>query len=55
MFRISVISTCRKPGSAARPKTDAKASETRDLAYGLVRVIDDKGLAVGAWNPKLDR
>ena len=43
-----------KPGSAARPKSDAKASETRDLAYGLVRVIDDNGLAVGPWNPKLD-
>ena len=43
-----------KPGSAARPKSDVKASETRDLAYGLVRVIDDNGLAVGAWNPGLD-
>jgi 2-oxoisovalerate dehydrogenase E1 component alpha subunit len=43
-----------KPGSAARPKPDVKASETRNLAYGLVRVMDDKGLAVGDWEPKLD-
>jgi 2-oxoisovalerate dehydrogenase E1 component alpha subunit len=43
-----------KAGSAARPKTNVNASETRDLAYGLVRVMDDNGLAVGAWDPKLD-
>ncbi|MGH6854532.1 MAG: thiamine pyrophosphate-dependent enzyme [Aestuariivirga sp.] len=43
-----------KAGEAKKPKTDAKASATRDLAYGLVRVIDDKGAAQGPWNPKLD-
>jgi 2-oxoisovalerate dehydrogenase E1 component alpha subunit len=43
-----------KPGEAKRSKIDAKASETRELAYGLVRVLDDQGRAVGAWNPKLD-
>jgi 2-oxoisovalerate dehydrogenase E1 component alpha subunit len=43
-----------KAGEAMRPKMDAKASETRDLAYGLVRVLDEKGKAVGPWNPKLD-
>ena len=26
----------------------------RDLAYGLVRVLDDDGKAVGAWDPELD-
>ncbi len=26
----------------------------RDLAYGLIRVLDDDGEAVGAWDPKLD-
>ncbi len=26
----------------------------RDLAYGLVRVLDDSGVAVGPWAPKLD-
>src|SRR5438105_1939459 len=41
-------------GEAKRPKLDAKASETRDLAFGLVRVLDEHGKAVGPWNPKLD-
>tara|TARA_R110000782_G_scaffold17669_12_gene49230 strand:- start:1996 stop:3090 length:1095 start_codon:yes stop_codon:yes gene_type:complete len=26
----------------------------RDLAYGLVRVLDDSGMAVGPWNPNVD-
>jgi 2-oxoisovalerate dehydrogenase E1 component alpha subunit len=43
-----------KAGDADRPAVDAKASATRDLAYGLVRVIDDNGKAIGAWDPKLD-
>ncbi len=43
-----------KAGDAERPQPDAKASATRDLAYGLVRVIDDHGAALGPWNPKLD-
>ena len=43
-----------KAGDAKRPNIDAKASVTRELAYGLVRVIDDSGAAVGPWNPKLD-
>ena len=43
-----------KAGEAKRPKVEAKASATRDLAYGLVRVMDDKGAATGPWNPKLD-
>lgn len=43
-----------KAGDADRPAIDAKASATQDLAYGLVRVIDDNGKAIGAWNPKLD-
>jgi 2-oxoisovalerate dehydrogenase E1 component alpha subunit len=43
-----------KAGESDRPAIDAKASSTRDLAYGLVRVIDDQGKAVGAWDPKLD-
>ena len=40
-------------GGALRPATDAKASATRDLAYGLVRVIDDEGAARGPWNLEL--
>ncbi len=43
-----------KAGEAKRPKGDAKASATHELAYGLVRVIDDAGAAQGPWNPKLD-
>ncbi len=43
-----------KAGEAKCPKVGAKASETRDLAYGLVRVLDNQGKAVGPWNPKLD-
>ena len=54
MCPISAICNLPKAGEAKRPKIDAKASETRDLAYGLVRVIDDEGKAVGPWNPKLD-
>ena len=41
-------------GTAERPDIDVAASATRDLAYGLVRVLDDDGTAKGAWNPGLD-
>ncbi len=40
-------------GACARPATDAAAEQTRDLAYGLVRVLDDNGQACGDWNPQL--
>lgn len=40
-------------GSAPRPDTVASPSDMRDLAYGLIRVLDDSGQAVGAWNPLL--
>jgi 2-oxoisovalerate dehydrogenase E1 component alpha subunit len=43
-----------KAGEAKRPPINASAAETRELAYGLVRVLDDQGRAVGPWNPKLD-
>ena len=41
-------------GKLARPAIDAPPAELRDYAYDLIRVLDDKGKAVGAWNPKLD-
>jgi 2-oxoisovalerate dehydrogenase E1 component alpha subunit len=41
-------------GEAARPPTDVDASDIRDLAYGLIRVLDSTGKAVGAWDPHLD-
>ena len=40
-------------GSAPRPPPDAPAPETRDLAFGLVRVLDEDGTAQGPWNPGL--
>jgi len=42
------------PGAAMRPGVDADAEQTRELAYGLVRVLDDDGQAKGDWNPQLD-
>ena len=41
-------------GETRRPDSSAAAHEFRDMAYGLVRVLDDGGNAVGAWNPRLD-
>ena len=36
-----------------RPDTADAAMSFTDLAYGLVRVLDENGQAVGAWNPRL--
>jgi 2-oxoisovalerate dehydrogenase E1 component alpha subunit len=41
-------------GQARRPPVDAPAAELRDLADGLIRVLDDAGEAVGPWRPELD-
>jgi 2-oxoisovalerate dehydrogenase E1 component alpha subunit len=38
-------------GTMPRPPTDAHADALRDMAYGLVRVLDDAGNAVGPWAP----
>jgi 2-oxoisovalerate dehydrogenase E1 component alpha subunit len=40
-------------GLAPRPDIVAQPSEMRDLAYGLVRVLDEEARAVGAWDPRL--
>ncbi|WP_375197026.1 3-methyl-2-oxobutanoate dehydrogenase (2-methylpropanoyl-transferring) subunit alpha [Sphingobium sp.] len=40
-------------GAQARPDEAAQPGEMRDLAYGLVRVLDEDGVAVGPWDPKL--
>jgi len=37
-----------------RPPIDTPAFATRDLAFGLVRVIDDDGNAAGPWMPEPD-
>ena len=40
-------------GSAPRPDTGAPAADFPGLAYGLIRVLDEEGNAVGPWNPRL--
>ncbi len=40
-------------GTARRPAVDVAPTDTADLAYTLVRVLDDKGRAVGPWAPKI--
>lgn len=40
-------------GTTPRPDTAADARTFTDLAYSLVRVLDDEGRAVGPWDPKL--
>ena len=41
-------------GKVARPEFDAPEKDLRHLPYELIRVLDDKGKAVGPWNPALD-
>ncbi|MFV0625399.1 3-methyl-2-oxobutanoate dehydrogenase (2-methylpropanoyl-transferring) subunit alpha [Sphingomonas sp. ac-8] len=39
--------------AARRPDTSAPADAFHELAYTLVRVLDENHQAVGAWNPRL--
>lgn len=41
-------------GAVRRPPVEASPADTSDLAYGLVRVLDDEGRAVGPWVPQLE-
>jgi 2-oxoisovalerate dehydrogenase E1 component alpha subunit len=41
-------------GSVPRPDVTVRAKELGAYADTLIRVLDDKGDAVGPWNPKLD-
>jgi 2-oxoisovalerate dehydrogenase E1 component alpha subunit len=41
-------------GSVRRPPLDSSPADTGDLAYSLVRVLDDEGRAVGPWAPEVD-
>jgi 2-oxoisovalerate dehydrogenase E1 component alpha subunit len=41
-------------GAARRPDVTAPAAETHELVRSLVRVLDEEGKAVGAWDPRLD-
>ena len=43
-----------KAGEAPKPAIDGDAVDMRDLAFSLVRVLDDKHHAVGDWNPGLE-
>jgi 2-oxoisovalerate dehydrogenase E1 component alpha subunit len=40
-------------GITPRPDTVVKPDAMRDHAFGLVRVLDDDGQAVGPWDPRL--
>ena len=40
-------------GTAQRPPVDASPEHTTELAYALVRVLDDEGRAVGPWAPEV--
>lgn len=40
-------------GAQRRPDTAEEARAFTDLAYTLVRVLDEEGRAVGPWDPKL--
>jgi 2-oxoisovalerate dehydrogenase E1 component alpha subunit len=41
------------PGAVRQPAIDAAADSMHDLAYALIRVLDDSGEAVGPWVPDL--
>ncbi|MED5622114.1 3-methyl-2-oxobutanoate dehydrogenase (2-methylpropanoyl-transferring) subunit alpha [Ideonella sp. BN130291] len=41
-------------GTVRRPPTDTTPQDTHDLAYALVRVLDENGQAVGPWAPEID-
>ncbi len=41
-------------GSVERPGISTPALQMRELAYGLIRVLDEEGRAIGPWNPRVD-
>jgi 2-oxoisovalerate dehydrogenase E1 component alpha subunit len=41
-------------GAVRQPPVDTPPRVTQDLAYALIRVLDDEGRAVGPWAPALD-
>ena len=41
-------------GAARRPAVDCPPVDTSDLAYTLIRVLDEQGRAVGPWAPTID-
>ena len=43
-----------RAGEVRRPLIEAMPADTSDLAFTLVRVLDDDGCAVGPWAPQID-
>jgi len=43
-----------RAGEVRRPPVNAAPADTSDLAYTLVRVLDDDGRALGPWAPRVD-
>ncbi len=41
-------------GAVRRPPVDSAPFDTADLAFGLVRVLDEQGKAVGPWAPNVE-
>lgn len=41
-------------GAVARPEVTARVRDMLPLATDLVRVLDEQGMAVGPWHPRLD-
>lgn len=43
-----------EPGDTPKPDIDVSPVELREFAYGLIRVLDMEGNALGQWSPHLD-
>jgi 2-oxoisovalerate dehydrogenase E1 component alpha subunit len=41
-------------GEVRRPGSETHAADMRDLAFDLIRVLDEAGRAIGPWDPRLD-
>jgi 2-oxoisovalerate dehydrogenase E1 component alpha subunit len=41
-------------GDVRRPKVDASAKKMSDLAFTLIRVLDNEGNAIGPWAPQVE-
>ena len=41
-------------GSLPRPDIAVAPHDIREHAYGLIRVLDEQGAAIGGWDPRLD-
>jgi 2-oxoisovalerate dehydrogenase E1 component alpha subunit len=46
--------TFPEPGETPRPEVNTSAVDLREFAYGLIRVLDMEGNAIGPWQPNLD-